>query len=330
MANVSFTRGVKDGLGNITYYSKASGDLPEREYQVIWFHESNINTIYTDDDKDGSYDVKVASFMTLRECREWIAMHERIALPKEQDNVVVVDEERHVLAQCWQDYQDVIDAGVGRVILYGPPGTGKTYTGMNYKPSAGGVFRTICTEDMTTMDVAGGFMPAKEGFEYMAGGGLLSWMGDGFFGGTWVIDEIDRASGDVLSQLLAFTDSADSASFIHPITGVAHKPNQGFRVIMTTNLTDPDDLSPALRDRFPIAIQIDHAHEDALQLLPADIRSVARKIVGNKEGRGVSLRAFQEFDKVRAHMDQDRAAFLVFGDKAQQILDAVRVNGVGY
>jgi hypothetical protein len=144
-----------------------------------------------------------------------------------------------------------------------------------------------------------------------------------------VVDEIDRASGDVLSQLLAFTDSEASATFLHPVTGETVRPLPGFSVIMTTNLEDPDDLAPALRDRFAVALRIDKAHEAGLAKLPDDLRPLAASMVGSGTGRNVSLRTFYAFDTLRARMGTEHAAQLVFGaQRAESLLDAIAINNV--
>jgi len=72
-------------------------------------------------------------------------------------------------AQCWRDFEAVLDAGLDRVLLYGRPGTGKTYSALTHNVPEGGSYRLTCTEDMTSADVAGCFMPAKDGFEWLCG-----------------------------------------------------------------------------------------------------------------------------------------------------------------
>ena len=145
--------------------------------------------------------------------------------------------------QCWSDFSDVITAGIDRVILFGPPGTGKTYAGLNEGNTTAGAFRLVCTEDMTAADVTGCWMPAgNEGWQWLEGAAVKAWKGNGQVGGRLVIDEIDKASGDVLSLLLAITDSVESAEWEHPSTGEKVKPLEGFSVIMTTNLENMEDL----------------------------------------------------------------------------------------
>jgi hypothetical protein len=181
----------------------------------------------------------------------------------------------------------------------------------------------------TSADVAGCFMPAKDGFAWLDGAALRAWQGNGQRGGRLVIDEIDRASGDVLSQLLAFTDSEASATFLHPVTGETVRPLPGFSVIMTTNLEDPDDLAPALRDRFAVALRIDKAHDAGLAKLPDDLRPLAASMVGTGTGRKVSLRTFYAFDTLRTRMGTEHAAQLVFGSqRAESLLDAIAINNV--
>ena len=63
---------------------------------------------------------------------------------------------------CWTLFDEVIAAGVDRVILYGPPGTGKTFTALHCnKMHTQESYRITCTDDMTNMDVTGGFLPGK-------------------------------------------------------------------------------------------------------------------------------------------------------------------------
>lgn len=233
-------------------------------------------------------------------------------------------------APCWDDFEAVALTGLDRLILHGPPGTGKTYTALTHDVGAGGSFRLICTPDMTSADVAGAFMPAREGFEYVPGAGLLAWLGNGEVGGRLVVDEVDQASGDVLSQLLAFTDSAGSARFTHPVTGETLRPLPGFSVVMTSNIDEADDLPAALRDRFPVALRIDRAHPEAVALLPEDLRGIASRLAGTRVGsRHLSLRAFYALAELRDGLGFEDAVRLVLGPAAQDFMDLYRLEAVG-
>ena len=226
--------------------------------------------------------------------------------------------------QCYQDIDDVLDAGIKRIIFYGPPGTGKTFTGLTAGVGEAGAIRLICTEDMTSADVAGWFMPNAEGnFTWLEGAAVKAWN----TGARLVIDEIDKASGDVFALLLAFTDSIASATYNHPVTNEILRPHANFSVVMTSNIENPNELPAALRDRFPVAIKVDAAHPAALQHLPEALRSVAASVVAAKPGRRASLRAFDAFAILQPKMGTDRAAKLIFGEAlAESIITALKIG----
>ena len=232
------------------------------------------------------------------------------------------------LPQCWQDFNAVIEAGIDRVILYGPPGTGKTYAGLNMGDISSGSWRLVCTEDMTNFDVTGGFLPGADGsFNWHDGSAVSAWRGNGITGGRLVVDEIDKAGGDVFATLLAMTDTVESAKWENPATGRVEVPKEGFSVIMTTNIENMEELPSALKDRFPCAIRINEPHPDALVNLPSSIREYARKMADAGDRR-ISLRQFQAYAKLAKHHGTERAANLIFGDRAEAFLDAVAVDTV--
>ncbi|MFM8971631.1 MAG: AAA family ATPase [Actinomycetota bacterium] len=236
--------------------------------------------------------------------------------------------EPNPLPRCWQDVHDVLDAGIDRIILFGPPGTGKTYAGLNLGEVQRGAHRLICTEDMTAADVTGCWMPsANSTWSWLDGQAVKAWRGNGLSGARLVIDEIDKASGDVFALLLAVTDSTASACWEHPETGRIERPLDGFSVVMTTNVENLDELPEALTDRFPVAIRINEPHPDALRTLSYELRDYARR-AADLGDRRISLRAFHAFDRLRAGIGDERAAAIVFRDEAPSILDAIKIDRV--
>jgi len=230
------------------------------------------------------------------------------------------------IPQCYIDIQDAIASGTDRLILFGRPGTGKTFSGLTVGVNAAGSERLICTEDMTSADVSGAFMPnVSGGFEFLPGAALRAWQN----GSRLVIDEIDKAGGDVFAQLLAFTDTVDSASFTRPDNGEVVRPQPGFSVVMTSNIEDPRDLPTALKDRFPVAIEVNAAHPAALMALPPQLRLLAAAMVAGEPGQRASLRAFYEFNRLitGGHFTVERAANLIFGEvMATQIIRCMSVG----
>lgn len=232
------------------------------------------------------------------------------------------------LPPCWDRFQKVLASGIDRVILFGPPGTGKTFAGLSYGETNGVAHRLVCTEDMTTADVCGSFMPDKNGgFSWVAGSALKAWEGNGKKGGRLVADEVDKASGDVFATLLAFLDSPESASWEHPETGKVHTPRDGFSAVMTTNVENMRELPEALLDRFPVRIRINEPHPSALALLSQDLRGIASRLADAGTER-VSLRSFYAFDKLRSSLGIEEASQIIFGDRAESIRDALLIDGV--
>ena len=232
------------------------------------------------------------------------------------------------LPACWRDLDDCLRSGIDRVILFGAPGIGKTYGGLTLGDTTGGAYRLVCSEDMTNMDVTGGFMPNGDGFMWLDGSALKAWRGDGNIGGRLVVDEVDKAGGDVFATLLAMLDSPESASWEHPMTGEVVRPLAGFSAVMTTNIENMGELPTALADRFPVRIRINEPHPTALLRLSANLRGYAVRMADAGDER-ISLRAFMALDKLAQSLGMERACILTFGDRrGRQVLDAIAVDAL--
>jgi len=225
---------------------------------------------------------------------------------------------------CWQDIEDSFNAGVDRLVLYGPPGTGKTYAGLTMNTKDRPTFRLICTPDMTNADVTGAWMPNDKGtFSWHEGQAVKAWR----TGGRLIVDEIDKAGGDVFATLLAMTDSPESCKWENPQTGEVETPKKGFSVVMTTNLEELSDLPDAIRSRFPIRIRVNKPHKTALDKLSPDLRAYAERSSDLKERR-IDLRSFYAFDNLRKSVGAERAAKLLFAEHAGDFLDAIKVDQI--
>jgi len=229
--------------------------------------------------------------------------------------------QQRTLPQCWQDLTDLFAAGIDRALLYGPPGTGKTYAGLTMKPAEQPAYRLICTDEMSTADISGLWQPNENRFTYLEGLAVKAWR----TGARLVIDEINRANGDVMSLLLAFTDTVASSSWQNPQTGETVTPAQGYSVVMTMN-GDPDDLEPALLDRFTARVQIDQPHPDAIAQLPDYLRQPAQVLTTRGRTRDrASLRTFYTLHQLATTHGLDRALELVLPQHREAFSDALAV-----
>ena len=193
---------------------------------------------------------------------------------------------------------------------------------------SGGAHRLVCTEDMTNADVTGAFMPNERGtFTWNYGSAVKAWEGNGITGGRLIVDEVDKASGDVFATLLSMLDSPESATWENPESGRVHRPKDGFSAVMTTNIENMEELPTALADRFPIRIRINTPHPSALLRLSPDLRKYAVRMADAGERR-ISLRAFMAFDKLRTAYGDEKASILTFGNRSESILDAIAVDKV--
>ena len=226
---------------------------------------------------------------------------------------------------CWDTFDAVLKSGVDRVILYGPPGTGKTYSALYENIGEDQEsFRITCTDDMTNMEVTGGFLPSADGgFDYIEGSAIKAWAGH-----RLVIDEIDKAGGDVFATLLNMTDSEGSSRWEHPVTGEVFKPQRNFSVIMTTNVEQIEELPSALTDRVPVRIRIDRPHPSALDMFPRAWRGYVDRMADAGSER-MSLRLFQSLHQLSQHLSIEEASQLVLGPRADSFLEAIRIDNFG-
>lgn len=230
------------------------------------------------------------------------------------------------MAACWQDFHAAIEHGAQRVLLYGVPGTGKTTAGMKYGTNGKHAYRLTCTSDMTDAELVGTWRRVRDSHTYTEGVGVLAWRE----GARLVVDEVDKASGDVLGTLLNLLDSPESAQWRNPDSGDMLTPAATFSAVATTNCDDLRDLPEALVDRFTVCIRVNEPHPDALARLPHELRALARVLCDRPEGERASLRAFLEYTRLIVNgMNTEQAARLVFGHMAHTVTEAQTAATLG-
>lgn len=221
---------------------------------------------------------------------------------------------------------DLVEEVFGKVrlvLLYGPPGTGKTTAG-NFLAveSPDDVLNITLTEETPSAELRGHFIPKGGEFIWKDGPALTAFRE----GRRLVLNEIDKASGDALQFCHGLLDDPGMAKMTLP-TGETVYPHEGFNVVATMN-GDPMDLPDALRDRFTVRFNIMTPHPDAIASLPSDLRKAAAKGISLDHERSVSMRGWKVFAELREKVGEGIAARAVFGDRAETILNSVKIGGL--
>lgn len=220
--------------------------------------------------------------------------------------------------QVWEIAEAAIQS-CRRVLLWGPPGTGKTTAAVHCgKPAQ--CYVITMTEDTPAAEIRGHYIPKGGEFEWHDGPGIKAWDN----GVRLVINEIDHANGDVHSLLHALLDDKSIAQLMLPNNTIV-TPEDGFSVVATMN-GQPDDLPPALLDRFEATLLIDKPHPKAIASLPEDLRVVATDTVGIADAeRRVSVRSWHNFATMRETMPVDAALYCAFGPRCADVAAAIKL-----
>lgn len=222
----------------------------------------------------------------------------------------------------WQTVERILAAS-RLTLLYGPPGTGKTTAAHNAAAALGvECFSVTLADEMPSAEIRGHYLPKGSVWEFVYGSALSAYTR----GGVLVLNEIDKASDDVLDFCHNLMDDPRSSRMTLP-TGETVTPHETFRIVATTN-EDPGFIrsrSGAIADRLCNAIYIGTPHPDAIAALPEDLRDAAANTAttDTHPDRPATLRRWQAFANLRDALDADTAGVAVFGDRWQEINDAL-------
>ena len=227
---------------------------------------------------------------------------------------------------CWQ----LVAGAIGnsdRILLYGPPGTGKTFAAATNKigydvEGDPNVYQITMTEDTASANLEGFYKPnSSGGFEWHDGIAIQAWRN----GARLVVNEIAHASPDAMTFLHAIMDDKHIAQLtLNNDDKETVRPAKGFTVIATTN-ADPDSLPMALKDRFPVKIHVDTIHPAALAPFPKSWHQVISDTSLSEDiDIRLSIRSWKEFfDLTRKGVDKEIAAYLIFGARGEELLEAI-------
>ena len=208
-------------------------------------------------------------------------------------------------------------------LLYGPSGTGKSFVAHSADLGGRNLYSTTLTPETPAAELRGHYVPMGNEFKWQDGPAISAWR----YGGRLVINEIDHAGGDALSFLLNCLDSPETACLTLP-SGEMVRPHPQFQCVATTNGIPDQDLPPALRDRFPVCIEVNVAHPNGIAKLPQDLQPAAKgSVVASDPARRLTLRAWFAFASLRSKIGAEMAAQAVFQNRAKDVLDALRIAG---
>jgi MoxR-like ATPase len=219
------------------------------------------------------------------------------------------------------DLTEIVIGLMRTVLLFGPPGTGKSLAAHTTELSGRELFSLTLTPDTAAAELRGHYVPVGNEFQWRDGPAITAWRR----GGRLVINEIHKAGGDALSFLLAALDNPETARLTLP-NGETVRPHENFQVIATMNGNPDDELEPALRDRFPAALEINEPHPNGLARLPADLQHVAKNTVCCEQPeRRISLRQWLAFADLRRDIGLEDAAQVIFQRRADEVTAALRI-----
>lgn len=220
----------------------------------------------------------------------------------------------------WKVIEHVLALPVlDRIFIWGKPGIGKSWCAYHKGRIERGVYAVTCTPETPASELRGHYLPHGDGGFAWHDGPVVRAMREG---ARLVINEIAHASDDVLAFLHPILEHAETARTTLP-TNETVVPTPGFHVVLTDN-APPDELPPALRDRFDAVIQIEEPHPEALLRLSEPLRAVAQRGFALEDARRVSIRGWLVLDRLRDELGLELACAIVFGtERGAQVHDAI-------
>lgn len=251
----------------------------------------------------------------------------------------------------WDEVEETIMLS-RRNLLHGPPGLGKTTIlhKLAEKERESGkeveVFSVNLHDESTVAELIGHFMPTGDRFTWMDGPVLAAWRKSHEIEAWLIVDEIDLASGGVLSIMRGVLNDADVARISIPnqqLAGMSDeeivqmlldgqsqehlRPGPGFKVVATMN-GEPTDLDAPLLDRFNVKWHITEPHPDAIAALPEDLQEIARRSCKEtSDARRYSLRSWMAFADLREKgVSEEIAAKAVWAERGADCLAGLKAE----
>jgi hypothetical protein len=252
----------------------------------------------------------------------------------------------------WEIINKNLEIDGNYIGLYGPPGTGKTHaaatvglspsdavveidtdvdgnthvTARNLDRETVNIFSITLTEGASEAELRGHYIPTETGGEWIDGPATIGWKLSHNQRVRFIVNEVNRASDEVLSFLYAIADDPGSPGTMVTLPNKEReviRPGKFFTVVATMN-GEPEDLPEALQDRFAW-IYVGQVNPAALDTLPPHLRGVAENAALADGARRVSIRSWLKFAFLMDNgMSEQEAAFTSFGhDRYRDVLDSI-------
>ena len=219
----------------------------------------------------------------------------------------------------------IVGTDCNRILLYGAPGTGKTTSATRIISN---YHRATLSADSQPEDLIGSWiLQVESGLSVMkwkdAHASLAMTRGE-----TLILDEIDHAGSSLTSTLHAVLDDHAIAELTKG-NGERCRPTAGYRVIATMN-GSPNDLAPAVLDRFDAIIQADQPASGSLAGIPDSLVALLPPFTESNWSNTITPRTLRAFVRLcQQGIAEDTASKTVFGAGWQTILTAWTVKGGG-
>lgn len=211
------------------------------------------------------------------------------------------------------------------IALGGDPSIGKTWLAQHWALGGRTCYNVTINEDSYAGELKGYVVKDKDGnFVWFNGPGTRAFNN----GDRIVVNEIQRSPANVLSYLLELTESLDSALIsLPPPSNETLRQHPKLQVIASYN-GEFEDMPEALKSRFTTRIHLKSANPDAIMGLPNYLRKIASiTVVCDDLMKRVSLRHWYDYvDKLKKGIDEDTAAWSVFGDQADEVLNQIKLS----
>ena len=223
-------------------------------------------------------------------------------------------------SEVWQTIETVAPHA-RLMLLYGPPGTGKTTAANRLGDPGDSLYNVTLTEETPAAELRGHYIPKGGEFVWSDGPALRAFRQ----GARLVLNEIDKASSDALSFCHALLDDPGVSAITLP-TGETVIPHEAFNVIATMNGI-PEDLPEAIRSRFAISFNVHEPHPGAILSLPEELREAAVQSIESDPDRTIGFREWKAYAFLSTRVSKKVAAQAVFGARATEILNTIKLAG---